>query len=162
MKGAEAMCGRFETMEERRWRFGRPARWEGEMGAERFEVARRGVEGREGTGVGVIYPFRWRALSDYQYTLSLWWWPKWGASERGKQKGHLTSALPGHSKFRIFESHADFFWELVSAIYWRQRMFFLSRYYYIGYSLIRNYSFCLCTAPLIFINTFLPSMIGFT
>jgi hypothetical protein len=28
---------------------------------------------------------------------------------------------------------------LVSAIYWRQRMILLSRYYYIGYSFIRNY-----------------------
>jgi hypothetical protein len=43
------------------------------MGAERFEMARRGVEGREGMRAGVIYPFQWRALSDYQYTLSLWW-----------------------------------------------------------------------------------------
>jgi hypothetical protein len=50
-----------------------PARREGEMGMERFEMERRGVEGREGTGVRVIYPFQWRALSDYQYTLSLWW-----------------------------------------------------------------------------------------
>jgi hypothetical protein len=35
------------------------------MGDERFEMPRRGVKGREGTGAGVIYPFRWRALSDY-------------------------------------------------------------------------------------------------
>jgi hypothetical protein len=55
------------------------------MGAERFEMARKGVEGREGMRAGVIYPFRWRALSD------------------------LTSALPGRPKFRIFESRADLF-----------------------------------------------------
>jgi hypothetical protein len=46
---------------------------EGEMGAEKFEMARRGVGGRVGTGAGVIYLFRWRALSDYQHTQSLWW-----------------------------------------------------------------------------------------
>jgi hypothetical protein len=34
------------------------------MGEERFEMARRGVEGREGIGAVVIYPFRWWALSD--------------------------------------------------------------------------------------------------
>jgi hypothetical protein len=116
-KGAEAMSNRFETIEERRWRFGLPARREGEMGAERFEMARRGVEGRGGTGVGVIYPIRWRALSDYQYTLSLWWWLKQGALGRGKQKGHLTTALPGHPKFQIFEWHTSLLWGLVSAIY---------------------------------------------
>ena len=148
-------------MEERRWRFGLPARREGQLGVERFEMARRGVEGREGTGAGVIYPFRWRALTYYQYALSLWWWLKRGALGRGKQKGHLTSALPGRPKFRIFESRTGLFWGLVSAIYWRQRMFLLSRYYYIGYSLIRNYSFRLCTAPLILINTSLPSSIRF-
>jgi hypothetical protein len=43
------------------------------MDAEIFEMARRGVEGGEGTWAGVIYPFQWRAWSDYQYTLSLWW-----------------------------------------------------------------------------------------
>jgi hypothetical protein len=111
------MSGRFETMEERRWRFGPPARREGKMGAERFEMARRGVEGREGTRAGVIYPFQWRALSDYQYTLSLWWWLKRGALGRGKQNGHLTSTLPGRSNFKIFELHTSLFWGLVSAIY---------------------------------------------
>jgi hypothetical protein len=68
--------------------------------------------------VRVIYPFQWRALSDYQYTLSLWWWLKRDALGRGgEQKGHLTSALPRHPKFRLFESRAGLFWGLVSGIY---------------------------------------------
>jgi hypothetical protein len=46
------MSSRFEMMEERRLRFGLPTRREGEMGAERFEMARRGVEGRDGIGWG--------------------------------------------------------------------------------------------------------------
>jgi hypothetical protein len=52
-------------------------------------------------------------LLDYQYTLSLWWWLKRGALGRGKQKGHLTSALSGRPKFWIFESRAGLFWDLV-------------------------------------------------
>jgi hypothetical protein len=84
-----------------------------------------------------------------------------GSLGRGKQKGHLTSALPKRQKFWIFESCDGLFWGLVSTIYWWQRMFLLSRYYYIGYSLIRNYLFRLCIAPLMLINTCLPSSIRF-
>jgi hypothetical protein len=59
-KGAEAMSGRFGTMEKKSWRLGVTERREGEMGAERFEMARSRREGRD--RAGVIYPFRWRAL----------------------------------------------------------------------------------------------------
>jgi hypothetical protein len=41
-------------MEERRWTFGLLVRRQGEIGVERFEMARRGVKGREGTRAGVI------------------------------------------------------------------------------------------------------------
>jgi hypothetical protein len=101
------MSGRFEMMEERRWIFGLPTRREAEMGAGRFEMVRRGVEGREGTGAGVIYPFRgpcWLPIYPFIMVVT-----ETGCIGKGEAKRTLTSALPGRPKFRIFESHAGLF-----------------------------------------------------
>jgi hypothetical protein len=67
---------------------------------------------------------------------------------RGKQNAHLTFALPGRPKFWIFESRTGLFWGLVSAIYWRQRMLLLSRYYCIGYPWLGTTHFVYVLLPL--------------